>query len=108
MPPSPALTTAIAPAPLDALVIPAALDGRDGTNRTSRQAQISAATDLDAIRAWLARFTDTKTTFENYRKEAERLLLWSIVQLGKPLSSLTHQDLLAYQHFLADPQPSAI
>jgi integrase/recombinase XerD len=109
MPPSPALTTAIAPAPLDALVIPATLDGRDGTNRAAgRQAQISAANDLDAIRAWLARFTGTKTTFDNYRKEAERLLLWAIVQLGKPLSSLTHEDLLVYQHFLADPQPRAV
>ncbi len=28
-------------------------------------------------------------------------------QLGKPLSSLTHEDLLAYQRFLADPQPRA-
>jgi integrase/recombinase XerD len=109
MPPSPALTTAIAPAPLDALVIPAALDGRDGANRAAgRHAQIAATNDLDALRAWLARFTGTKTTFENYRKEAERLLLWSIVQLGKPLSSLTHEDLLVYQHFLADPQPVAL
>ena len=32
------------------------------------------------------RFVDTKTTFDNYRKEAERLLLWSVVQMGKPLS----------------------
>jgi integrase/recombinase XerD len=109
MPPSAVPSMAIVPAPLDALVIPAALDGRDGTNRTTgRQAQISATTDLDAIRAWLARFTDTKTTFDNYRKEAERLLLWAIVQLGKPLSSLTHEDLLVYQHFLADPQPRAV
>jgi integrase/recombinase XerD len=109
MPPSPALATAIAPAPLDALVIPIALDGHDGTNRAAgRQAQIAATNDLDALRAWLARFADTKTTFENYRKEAERLLLWSIVQLGKPLSSLTHEDLLVYQHFLADPQPSGV
>ena len=109
MSPSPASTTAIAPVPLDALVIPATLDGRGGTNRAAgRQAQISAANDLDAIRAWLARFTDTKTTFDNYRKEAERLVLWSVVQLGKPLSSLTHEDLLVYQHFLADPQPSTV
>jgi integrase/recombinase XerD len=87
----------------------AALDGRDGANRAAgRQAQIAATHDLDALRAWLARFTDTKTTFENYRKEVERLMLWSIVQLGKPLSSLTHEDLLVYQHFLADPQPSTV
>ena len=109
MPESTVPTLAIVPTPLDALVIPVALDGRNGTNRAAgRPAQIAAANDLDAIRAWLARFTDTKTTFENYRKEAERLLLWSIVELGKPLSSLTHDNLLAYQHFLADPQPRTV
>ena len=109
MPDSTVPSLAIVPAPLDALVIPAALDGRDGANRAAgRQAQIAATNDLEALRAWLARFTDTKTTFENYRKEAERLLLWSIVQLGKPLSSLTHEDLLVYQHFLADPHPPAV
>lgn len=53
----------------------------------------------------LARFSDTPTTFDNYRKEAERLLLWSTMAMGKPVSSLTHEDLLAYQLFLADPQP---
>ena len=39
------------------------------------------------------------------RSTAERLLLWSVVVQGKPLSSLTHEDCLRYQQFLADPQP---
>ncbi|KAA0998036.1 tyrosine-type recombinase/integrase [Paraburkholderia panacisoli] len=98
----------LAPQPIDALIIPPDLDGSKGKNRAKNGiAQIAAHNDLDAIRAWLARFVDTKTTFDNYRKEAERLLLWSVLQMGKPLSSLTHEDLLVYQHFLADPQPSA-
>jgi hypothetical protein len=92
---------------LDALELPPGLDGRHGTNRAGGHMQIAAGTDLDAVRAWLARFTGTKTTFDNYRKEAEQLLLWSVLQTGKPLSSLTHEDLLVYQHFLADPQPAA-
>ncbi|WP_322056106.1 tyrosine-type recombinase/integrase [Paraburkholderia sp. J63] len=100
-------TALLAPRPLDALDLPADLDGRDGANRAQGRMQIAAANDLDAIRAWLARVADSKATFETYRKEAERLLLWSIVQLAKPLSSLTHEDLIAYQHFLADPQPAA-
>jgi hypothetical protein len=80
-----------------------------GTARTAQAhtGRSPASTDPDAVRAWLDRFVDTKTTFDNYRKEAERLLLWSVLQLGKPLSSLTHEDLLVYQHFLADPQPAA-
>ena len=94
--------------PLDQLALPAALNGVAGINRaTQRQPQIAATNDLDAVRAWLARFADTRTTFENYRKEAERLLLWSCIELVKPMSSLRHEDLLLYQHFLADPRPAA-
>ncbi|SDI35949.1 tyrosine-type recombinase/integrase [Paraburkholderia phenazinium] len=100
-------TALIAPRPLDALELPADLDGRDGSNRAHGHSQIAARDDLNAVRAWLARVADKKTTFENYRKEAERLLLWAIVQLGKPLSSLTHEDLLLFREFLKDPQPHA-
>lgn len=67
---------------------------------------IAARSDLQAIAAWLARFAETQTTFDNYRKEAERLLLRGTVELRKPLSPLTHEDLLGYQRFLADPQPA--
>ncbi|MDT8840106.1 tyrosine-type recombinase/integrase [Paraburkholderia fungorum] len=82
------------------------LDGRDGTNRgDAANSQLSATNDLDAVRAWLSNYADTRTTFDNYRKEAERLLLWAVVQLGKPLSSLTHEDLLLFKAFLMDPQP---
>jgi site-specific recombinase XerD len=89
------------------MVLPGAVDGRNGTNRASgNRPQIRADNDVDAIKAWLARFLDTKTTFDNYRKEAERLLLWATVQNGKALSSLTHEDMLAYQDFLSDPQPT--
>lgn len=82
------------------------LDGSVGTNRAiGNRPQIAAQTDIDAIKVWLARYLDTKTTFDSYRKEAERLLIWSVSELGKPLSSLTHEDLLVFQRFLADPQP---
>ncbi|MGQ7932466.1 tyrosine-type recombinase/integrase [Paraburkholderia sp. D1E] len=92
---------------VESLVIPERLDGRDGTNRgDARNSQLAARNDLDAVRAWLANYADTKTTFDSYRKEAERLLLWAVVQSGKPLSSLTHEDLLRYRPFLVDPQPA--
>ena len=73
--------------PVESLVVPEILDGRDGTNRgAAGGSQLSATNDLDAVRAWLSNYADTKTTFDNYRKEAERLLLWAVVQLGKPVS----------------------
>lgn len=112
LPSSPSFSTPPAAAPaiaaIDMLVLPSRLDGSGGANRGSaRRAQIAAGNDVDAIKAWLARFADTPTTFQNYRKEAERLLLWTTLQLDKPLSSLTHEDWLRYQAFLADPQPAA-
>lgn len=96
-------------APLEALSVPAQIDGSTGSNRAhSGLRQIRANNDVDAIKAWLARFLDKQTTFDRYRKEAERMLLWSTLQLGKPLSSLTHEDWLLYQRFLRDPKPNSI
>lgn len=99
----------VPPDPLLSLRITPVLDGRQGTNRAERpeRAQISADTDIEAITAWLARFADSPNTFNSYRKEAERLLLWSTISARKPVSSLTHEDLLAYQAFLSDPQPQS-
>lgn len=92
--------------PLELVSLPTSLNGRTGTNRAvGIRPQIGADNDVDAIRAWLARVADTPTTLESYRKEAERLLLWAAIELGKPVSSLMHEDLLVYQRFLAAPQP---
>jgi len=92
---------------IDSVHFPIELDGSNGLNRAiGIRPQITANNDADAIKAWLARFHDTKTTFDSYRKEAERLLLWSVIELGKPLSSLCHEDFLAYQRFLANPLPA--
>lgn len=88
------------------LRLPPDLDGSAGRNRGSGLAQISAGNDLEAVGAWLAQFTDRAATLANYRKEAERLMLWATLERGKPLSSLTHEDFVAYRVFLADPQPA--
>ncbi len=98
---------ATAIAPLETIRLPAQLDGRTGTNRATGHAQISAQTDIDAVKAWLACFLDKRTTFDSYRKETERLLLWATLECGKPLSSLTHEDLLVYKRFLGNPEPAA-
>ncbi|MGG4603821.1 tyrosine-type recombinase/integrase [Paenalcaligenes sp. Me131] len=94
--------------PLEHFPRSAQMDGSNGTNRAvGGRSQISATTDIDAIKAWLARFVNSPHTFSNYRKEAERLLLWATITLRKPISSLTHEDLVLYQYFLTDPQPAA-
>lgn len=94
--------------PIERLEVPPSLNGAFGTNRsTTDRPLIGANLDLDALKAWLARFADSRSTFESYRKEAERLMLWALTELQKPISSLTHEDLLIYQRFIADPQPVA-
>ncbi|WP_042885494.1 tyrosine-type recombinase/integrase [Cupriavidus necator] len=96
------------PTPLECLRLPPALSGAGGSNRApDRATRIAAADDLAAVTAWLARYADSAATLTAYRREVERLILWAALQLGKPLSSLTHEDLLAYERFLADPQPAA-
>jgi site-specific recombinase XerD len=52
--------------------------------------------------AWLSSLSHTQRA---YRKEGERFLLWALVQRGKALSSMNHEDCQAYRDFLADPQP---
>lgn len=96
----------IRPEPIESLVVAEELSGRVGSNRSLGHRQISADTDREALLAWLARSADSPNTLANSRREAERLLLWALVEAGRPLSSLTHEDLLVYQRFLADPQPA--
>ena len=95
------------PVPIERLAVPPELDGRCGANRAPRaSAQIRADTDVEAVAAWLLRYTDSRATLMNYRKEAERLLLWAVIERGMPLSSLAHEDLLRYRQFLANPAPA--
>jgi len=105
--PAAPLPTAL-PIPLERLRLPPALSGAAGSNRApDRATRIAAADDLAAVTAWLARYADSAATLTTYRREVERLILWAVLQLGKPLSSLTHEDLLTYERFLTDPQPAA-
>jgi len=92
---------------LESLAVPGALSGVQGENRGKGRAQIRARDDREAVFAWLARFVDSKATLASYRKEAERLLLWCVLQHRKALSDLAHEDFLVYQHFLSDPQPTS-
>lgn len=95
--------------PLEALRVPAALDGSAGLNRApvpAHQAELN--TGLQAVHAWIAtRGARSEATRRAYRREAERLLLWAIVVKGKPLSSLNTMDCAEYlDGFLRDPQPA--
>lgn len=94
--------------PIENLAVPDDLSGIDGQNRRTGRAQIGARDDREAVLAWLARFVDSPATLSSYRKEAERLLLWCVLQHRKALSDLAHEDILLYQVFLRNPQPAAL
>lgn len=91
--------------PLERLRLARELDGSQGALRAPRHACVLAANnDYDAVQAWLS-LQDAPATHRAYRKEAERLLLWAIVERGKPLSSLTTEDAIAYRSFIRRPAP---
>lgn len=121
--------------PIEKFVPPSELDGRNGVyRRPQAQCLLKAATDYEAVLAWLrakrgptetqkkraaARRKQRSTGVESatdwlehlsntqraYRTEAERFLLWATLQKRKALSSLTHEDCIEYREFLANPQP---
>ena len=100
---------ATAVVPFEKFLLPAELDGGDGRFRAPlHQCLLEAKNDYEAIAAWLATKHDPNgtgktATHRAYRKEAERLLLWAILEHGKALSSLTVEDVNAFKWFLAKP-----
>ena len=82
-----------------------AVDGSQGTFRAPREANtLNADNDYGAIQAWLA-LHEAAATQRTYRKEAERLILWAIVERGRALSSLTTDDAIASWAFMRRPAP---
>lgn len=93
--------------PWERLVVPELLDGSSGTFRAPRAScALAADDDYQAVQAWLS-LHETFATQRAYRKEAERLILWAIVERGRALSSLTTEDAIAYRAFLRQPTPRA-
>lgn len=80
--------------------------GACGTNRADPdECLFQAEHDIEAVYRWLNQYRDNAHTLKNYKKEAERLLLWCVLQCKKPLSSLDMDDFDAYFSFIQDPKP---
>lgn len=81
----------------------AAFTGRDGANRaTARHAGTDAQDDRQALRAWIAARAGSAHTAAQYEREAERFLLFCVVERRQALSDATVEDCRAYMDFLAD------
>ncbi|MEQ1527348.1 MAG: tyrosine-type recombinase/integrase [Gallionella sp.] len=87
--------------PLERFVAPANLDGRVGSNRCLGSPRIDATNDHQAIYLWLATKSGNQNTQRAYQKEAERILLWAILERGKALSDLSVEDCAAYRDWLS-------
>ncbi|MGC0018131.1 phage integrase family protein [Ralstonia pseudosolanacearum] len=91
--------------PWEQLRLPNEVDGTQGQFRAPRETCVlTADNDYEAVQAWLS-LHESLATQRAYRKEAERLILWAIVERGRPLSSLTTEDAIAYRGFLRRPTP---
>lgn len=122
--------------PFDKLVVPPELDGTQGAYRLPQHlCLIDVRDDYHAIIAWimakqgltpaerdalkrkrgidpnhpespLDQLQYLSHTQRAYLKEAERFLLWAVVQRKKPLSSMDRGDCAEYLVFLAKPEPA--
>lgn len=96
--------------PFEKFLLPTELDGSNGRFRSFTDCQLDATNDYQAIAAWLRSKHDPNgtgrtATLRAYRREAERLLLWAILERRKPLSSLAVEDADAFKLFLSNPPP---
>lgn len=83
-----------------------ALNGTDGHFRANKsQKHIDADTDHEAVKAFLNEYKDSPATLRTYSKECERLLMWAVLYLNKPISSITRDDFDIYIEFLKKPEP---
>ena len=86
--------------PLEYLKLPAEVSGAVGTNRAYGN-RLAAVDDFEAINAWIAKKGNQRPhTARNYRTQAERLLLWAVMEKGRALSSLTIEDCTEYRDFI--------
>lgn len=63
--------------------------------------------DAKVCDRWLSRYYDSKKTYESYRKEVNRFLLWTVSN-EILLNKLTHEHLIAYLDTLKNPDDSLI
>ena len=93
-------------APLERFVAPPGQDGSTGRYRMQKMGA-RATCDRDAVSMWVEE-SESDATYASRRALGEKLLNWSIVALGKPVSSLDRDELAIFLRFLANPQPAEL
>lgn len=88
------------PLTLETVRLSEELSGAFGTNRGADIQALPARDDKAAIELWLTARAQNTNTRAQYRKEAERFLLWSVVERGKAMSSIDAADASLYPVWL--------
>ena len=89
--------------PLEKIQLDLGLDGRTGSNRGSDSMKsLEATDDLSAIKVWLAARAGNPNTQGVYRKEAERFLLWCMVEKDIAMSSVGVTEASDYLRWLEE------
>ena len=69
----------------------------------SLDCQIEANNDLEAVADWLNEYASNPNTYQSYKQESLRFLMWCAYEVGKPLGLLKKQDFENYFEFLQSP-----
>ena len=83
-------------------ITPSALARLAGGPSEASAAQIAAANDREAVQAWIAARAGSTATAAVYQREAERFMLWAVIERHKPLSAIGTEDCRAYMDFITD------
>lgn len=93
-------------APLERLVPPPHLSGRDGAFRCKNEpCRVDVDSDLEAIQWWIKHTSQTEETARQRRTAMEKLLNWAYFERCKAISAFEAHDFAAFYRFLADPHP---
>jgi integrase len=72
------------------------------------QSKFDARADYYAVRKFLKSNSRVETTFNNYRTQVERLLLWAWVKRGKSILQFLRSDVEDFMDFCCNPDPAWI
>ena len=72
----------------------------------SNDCLLEANNDIQATSKWLNLYKDKVTTYNTYKREAMRFILWCTYETGKNFTALKVDDLEEYLEFLQNPPPS--
>ena len=79
-----------------------------GYNLKEGANMLKANSDAQALQSFLMGYQSSPLTYQTYLKELERLVLWCTHVQQVSISDIASDDIVAYQQFLASPEPKAL